>query len=290
MEFRRNHFFKPVSWKIGDASYQGTPWTVKNLFELKNARRVLIEGDRFENHWDAAQNGVGILLTVRTESDAAPWAVVEDVTFVNNVVHRTASGFNILGIDDSSASRSGRTRFVRVANNLFTDVGAAGLGGSGTLFQVLNGASGLTIEHNTALHDGAVIAADLLPGSGLVFQNNIVEHNEYGVFGSSKGIGLPALDYYFPGFVFRRNVLIGTPSPRQYPADNIFPPSAAAVRFVDYAGGDYRLSGSSPHHKAAGDGTDPGADFSRLPGVRGAPGPEPSSVRRRGRPAWSARR
>ncbi|PYT14562.1 MAG: hypothetical protein DMF51_08320 [Acidobacteria bacterium] len=282
IEIRDNHLYKPLTWMAGDPSYAGTPWSVKNIFELKNARRVLVEHNLLENNWVMGQNGFGVLFTVRTELDAAPWAVVEDVIFSNNVVRHTACGVNILGIDDSSASGSGRARTIEISNNLFADVGAPGLGGPGTLFQILNGAAGLTIDHNTALHTGSIIAADMAPSTGLVFQNNIVEHNEYGVFGSSKGIGLPALDYYFPGFVFRRNVLIGTPSPRQYPADNIFPPSAAAVRFVDYAGGDYRLSGSSPHHRAAGDGTDPGADFSRLPGVRGAPVPEPSSVRRRG--------
>ncbi len=288
IEIRRNHFFKPVSWKIGDASYQGTPWTIKNLFELKNARRVLIEGNLFENNWAAAQNGFGILLTVRTERDAAPWAVVEDVTFVSNIVRRTASGFNILGIDDSSPSRNGRTRFVRVANNLFTDVSAAGQGGSGTLFQILNGASGLTIEHNTALHDGPVISADLLPSSGLVFQNNIVEHNEYGVFGSGKGIGLPALDYYFPGYVFRRNVLVGLAGVRPYPSDNFYPASLAAVGFVDLGGGDYRLSGASAYRRAATDGADVGADFQALSAATGqgtavmAPGAPDRQRRKRG--------
>src|SRR2546427_800360 len=45
IEIRHNYFVKPLSWRIEDPSYGGTPWTVKNLFELKNARRVLIERD-----------------------------------------------------------------------------------------------------------------------------------------------------------------------------------------------------------------------------------------------------
>ena len=40
---RNNHFFKPLSWKIGDPSYVGTAWLVKNLIELKNGRRVTID-------------------------------------------------------------------------------------------------------------------------------------------------------------------------------------------------------------------------------------------------------
>ena len=59
IEFRGNYCFKPLSWKIGHPSYAGIPWAVKNLFELKNARRVLIEGNVFENNWVHAQNGTG---------------------------------------------------------------------------------------------------------------------------------------------------------------------------------------------------------------------------------------
>src|SRR3989442_4775454 len=249
----------------GDPSYAGTPWSVKNIFELKNARRVLVEHNLLENNWVMGQNGFGVLFTVRTELDAAPWAVVEDVIFSNNVVRHTACGVNILGIDDSSASGSGRARTIEISNNLFADVGAPGLGGPGTLFQILNGAAGLTIDHNTAFHTGSIIAADMQPSGGLVFRDNIVEHNEYGVFGSGKGIGQPAIDYYFPGSVFRRNVVIGNPFPRQYPSDNFSPPSAAAVGFVDYAGGDFRLDGSSPHRKAGSDGADPRANVDLLP-------------------------
>lgn len=35
-----NHFFKPLAWK-------NETWTVKNLFEIKNAQRVLFAGNDF---------------------------------------------------------------------------------------------------------------------------------------------------------------------------------------------------------------------------------------------------
>jgi hypothetical protein len=76
IEFRRNHCFKPLTWRIGDPSYAGRPWSVKNLFELKNAQRVLIDGNVFENNWTMAQNGFAILFTVRNQDGAAPWSVV----------------------------------------------------------------------------------------------------------------------------------------------------------------------------------------------------------------------
>ncbi|HEX8073291.1 MAG TPA: hypothetical protein VF546_25325 [Pyrinomonadaceae bacterium] len=53
IEVRRNHFFKPLSWRVGDPCdcYGGTHWMVKSIFELKNARRVTVDGNVFENNW-----------------------------------------------------------------------------------------------------------------------------------------------------------------------------------------------------------------------------------------------
>ena len=72
IEIRGNHFYKPLSWRIGDPSYAGKPWSVKNLFELKNARRVLVDGNVFENNWQHAQSGFAILFTVRNQDGNAP--------------------------------------------------------------------------------------------------------------------------------------------------------------------------------------------------------------------------
>jgi hypothetical protein len=270
IEIRANHFYKPLAWKAGDPAYEGTPWSVKNLFELKNARRVLVEGNLFENNWAAAQNGFAILLTVRTVDDSTPWAVVEDVIFTRNVVRRATSGVNILGLDDGSPTRSGRTRFVSIAHNQFLEIGEPGRAGSGIFIQVLAGATGVTVEHNTALHSGSILVADMGPSRGLVFQDNIVEQNEYGVFGSGKGIGLPALEHYFPGYVFRRNVIVGA-EPRAYPPDNFFPKSLAEVGFVDLQGGALRLADKSPYRRKATDGSAIGADVADVRKAGGAP-------------------
>jgi hypothetical protein len=121
IEVVRNHMAKPLRWKKDDASFEGTEWAVKNLFELKNARRVLVDGNLFEFNWPQAQNGFAILFTVRNQDGAAPWAVVEDVTFTNNLVRHVAGGMNVLGRDDNHPSQ--QTRRIAIRNNLFVDVG-----------------------------------------------------------------------------------------------------------------------------------------------------------------------
>jgi len=66
--------------------------SVKNLFELKNAQRILIDGNLLENNWADAQNGYGVLFTVRNQDGTAPWSTVRDVTFTNNILRHSGGG------------------------------------------------------------------------------------------------------------------------------------------------------------------------------------------------------
>ncbi|MFB3890451.1 MAG: hypothetical protein ACE15C_00360 [Phycisphaerae bacterium] len=90
IEMRYNSFIKPRAWKAGDPRYRGTAWSVKNLLELKIARRALIEGNVIEQNWPMAQNGFGVLFTVRDQNNTAPWSTIEDITFQKNLVQHTA--------------------------------------------------------------------------------------------------------------------------------------------------------------------------------------------------------
>jgi hypothetical protein len=253
-----NHLAKPLTWKVGDPKFEGTAWAVKNLFELKNARRVLIDGNLLEYNWPHAQNGFAILFTVRNQDGDSPWSTVEDVTFVNNLVRHAGAGINILGRDDIHQSRE--TRRIAIQNNLFVDIG--GRWGGGRLFQLLDGVSDVRIVHNTALQTDSILwAGDGAPHSRFTFANNIVAHNQYGIIGSHTGPGRQTLDRYFPGATIRRNVLIGA-KPDSYPRDNFFPASLAEIRFTDPRAGNYRLTSNSPFKNVASHGGDPGADLS----------------------------
>jgi hypothetical protein len=259
IEIRRNLFRKPLSWKQGEPSFGGTAWTVKNLFELKNARRVLVDGNTFENNWAHAQSGFAILFTVRNQDGSAPWSAVEDVTFTNNVVRHVGSGVNVLGKDD--AAPSGPTRRIAIRNNLFDDVGGSRWGGGGRLLQLLNGVADLVFEHNTCLHTGNIVTAEGEVHTGFVFRNNIVLNNDYGVTGAGKASGKSTLDAFFPGALFVRNVIVGGDA-SVYPPDNFFPRSVDQVGFMNRGRGDYRLAKSSRYMRAATDGKDVGADVS----------------------------
>jgi hypothetical protein len=238
---RRNHLAKPLRWKIDHPTYEGTPWAVKNLFELKNARRVLVEWNLLEHNWPHAQNGFAILFTVRNQDGAAPWSVVEDVTFQNNAVRRVAAGVNVLGRDDNHKSR--QTARISIQNNLFTEVGGE-WGGNGRLFQLLSGTSDVSIRHNTAAQSGgAVFGGDDEPHSGFVFQNNVMPDNGAGFVGSGTAPGVASLVRFFPDAVVTGNAFIGG-APAHYPPGNSFPRSESELKKIQ--------------------GTPPGADLRSL--------------------------
>jgi cellulose synthase/poly-beta-1,6-N-acetylglucosamine synthase-like glycosyltransferase len=259
IEITGNHLAKPLSWKRDDPLYDGSKWAVKNLFELKNARRVVIDGNLFEHNWPQAQNGFAILFTVRNQDGGAPWSVVEDVTFTNNILRRVAAGINILGHDDNHQSR--QTSRIAIRNNVFTEIGGAW--GHGRLLQLLEGTRDITIDHNTAFQTGSALFADGRPHTGFVFQNNLMHAPNGGIIGSGTGGGTASLERYFPGAIVRRNVLVGADE-KLYPRDNFFPANLTEAGVVRGQPPRLVVALNARFRGAATDGRDPGADVLAL--------------------------
>jgi hypothetical protein len=255
IEIRYNYFSKPLSW-------MDELWDIKNLLEFKNARRVLVEGNQFENCWPNAQSGFALLLTPRNQNNTAPWSVVEDITIRFNTFDNIAQGINMSGYDAPNVSQ--RTSRVLIQNNVL-NVTNLGMGGDGRLFQVLNGPTDVIFDHNTGFCWNAYMVSDGTPKTDFfVFQNNLVTHGNYGFIGSGTGTANATLAMYFnPNWVVTKNADIGG-SANGYPAGNYFPSNITSVGFVDYAGGDYHLSSSSPYKNLGTDGKDLGADIDSI--------------------------
>jgi cellulose synthase/poly-beta-1,6-N-acetylglucosamine synthase-like glycosyltransferase len=269
-----NHLSKPLRWKVGDPAFEGQPWDVKNLFELKNARRVLVDRNVFEYNWPHAQNGFAILFTPRNQDGRSPWSAVQDVTFSNNLVRHVGAGINVLGRDD--IHRSEQTRRIAIVNNLFLDIG--GRWGTGRLFQLLDGTADVTIDHNTAVHTGSVLAGgDGAPHTAFVFQNNIVLRNEHGITGSDTAEGMPTLARYFPNAVVRGNLIVGG-SAERYPPENVYPPSLADVGFFKGPDGAYGLTLAERYRHSGTNGADPGADIDGITRATTAIGSAPAAL------------
>jgi hypothetical protein len=294
IEIRKNHFFKPFSWMVGNPAYAGIHWSVKNLLEFKNAQRVLIEGNVFENNWADAQTGISVLLTPKNSSGGCTWCIVADVTIQYNVFAHMAGWLDISAGFPAGypGGPSLPTQRVSVHDNLVYDVSGVYSGGSGGLFLKFGTHTpvldfhDVLIAHNTAFFTGntTTFGDTLDQGTAyLAIQDNIALYNTYGVSGSgTAGNALATLNSYCVnppdpgGWVFTNDVIYrpaGAPS--NFPSGNFFPTSWDNVAFVDstncpagnFTPGDVSmcaLSSSSPYHNAGTDGKDIGADISGL--------------------------
>ncbi len=96
IEVRHNHLFKPLTWMKGHAGYvggaDGNSFVIKNLFELKSAQRVLLEGNVLEGSWGGfSQVGFAIVLTPKAP-DGCSSCRVTDVTIRYNLIHHVGAG------------------------------------------------------------------------------------------------------------------------------------------------------------------------------------------------------
>ena len=250
IEIRRNHITKPTSW-------HGSRWLVKNLLEFKNAQRVLIEGNVFENNWQNGQEGSGIVLWSANQGGTAPWTVTQDVTFRLNVMRNVGAGFQITATGDSPAIPARR---IAITDNLVYGINQPGFEGNGRAFQVFGALTDVTLAHNTVVGSTTHSVVFAPPGTTtrrLIVRDNILEGV---IHGDGMGNGSSSWNQYAPDGTFLTNVVVIANDGTVYPTGNSYPTSLGAIGFGNASAGDYHLSLVSPF-KAPSGARDPGADI-----------------------------
>ena len=297
IEIRRNHMFKPPNWMQGQPGFvggrDGNPFVVKNLFEIKNAQRVLFEGNILEYSWGGfSEAGFAIAMGPKNQAigteNVCPLCQVTDVTVRYVTISHVASALVVgSGVSDNGGVALASERY-SIHDLVADDINGTLYDGFGVFAQVSMGAGApvlqsVTINHVTALQPGIMlnIGDDLsvnAPMRNFVFTNNIANAGPAATRttggGSTNcaysGKPLTVLTECFQPYSFSHNAIIATTSnypPSLYPSGNFFPATADAVDFVNYNngnGGDYRLQSSSPYKNAGTDGKDLGADIDTL--------------------------
>lgn len=227
---RDNYLNKPLEWRR-----EG--WNVKNLFEIKNGRRIKVENNLMTNNWSSAQEGTAIVFTTRADNGQA--TIIEDITFAGNIVRGSANAVNILGAEGSGGHN------LTIRNNFFEDINGQKWGSAGYFMKSADW-DGLTIENNTIIQSGSIANAYGEPVKNFVFRNNIVFENEYGIKGDNMGSGQEVIDKLFSNGTVTGNIIIGGKSSR-YREKNFFLDSINQVGFVNAEKGDYHLRGDSSY-------------------------------------------
>jgi len=315
LEIRLNTFFKNPCWNPSAGCYDGGvgghAYVVKNLFELKNASKVLLEGNTFQNNWGGfSQGGECWAITPVNQSGLSPTAVVTDFTARYNTCNSInffaeldmasnggfiAAGHNHYSIHDNVADNMGYCQPTCPTSNpivqMTTNVG---------ITSAAQTQHDVSVNHNTWVYVPAATPNSVLGltnptiASGMnqyneTFTNNVVQ--TYGgtlnLIGGSQplncangiGVGLPMINACWTNYVFTGNCFVNNGS-HTWPGGNTTSVANYTAVFNNYNsgnGGDYTIAAGACKG-AANDGSDPGANLTTLASVlAGNPAPGTSS-------------
>jgi len=252
-----------VTWKL---QYY---WVVKNLFECKNAQRVLIDGNVFQYTWSGGQDESFI---IRSGADNN-WDVCQDFTITHNLIQHSPMCIVAAGnLYPGGGMPNSGTQYLLFRNNLCTDIHSATWGGTGYGVELQYGENlglhDVTIDHNTIFEDQeAVYFSSGAAIPNVQITNNIMDYGQYGIAGDgTSGNMNETLTTYTSNLTYGDFVFTTTRQGTPYTGggNTLWAGSLSGVGFTSYSGTDPNLTGnfqllpSSPYYRAGTDGEDIG--------------------------------
>jgi hypothetical protein len=182
IEIRRNHVFKPMTWKQGEPGYQsspsGSPYIVKNHFELKNAQRLLFEANLLENSWGGfSQTGYSICLNPRNQGNKCPKCQVTDITIRYNRIRNVGGVFSISNSLSKAGGESADGGRYSIHDVVADNVHQEDFKGHGNLLALLCNRPPLhdvQLDHVTAFVPGVIVS---ITNKGEKLQNFSLSHS-----------------------------------------------------------------------------------------------------------------
>jgi hypothetical protein len=294
IEIRNNYLFKPLTWKPGEPGFvggkSGRPFIVKNLFELKNAQRVLFEGNLLENSWGGfSQNGYAILLSPKNQESRCPVCQVTDVTIRHSLIENVGAVFSLINVRSDAGGEATAGERYSIHDVVASGVRGRqnGYQGSGLFMQLLVAAPpmrSVSIEHVTALVPRAIFGiTNRGQFPNFKIENNILGSADIAIENQGGGQANCAFqpEQQGPSSVFKNCFVDSTMSHNLFIGDGGWPkgnvsakdPRDAGIRELnDPAGKSYELCKEkggeckkvSPALHAGSDGKDLGADLDKI--------------------------
>ena len=288
IEIRHNHMFRPTTWKPGDPNFvggrDGNPFIVKNCFELKNAQRVLVEGNVMENSWGGfSQAGFAILLTPKNQGNRCPLCRVTDVTIRYNKIAHMGSGLQIgNGLSDAGGASTDGGRY-SIHDVAFDDISGPAYGGYGAFAQITAAGPPLhdvRLDHITAFPSRSLfllgVRTSIPKISNFAFTNSIVSTGSQAVSTTGGGAANCAfkperqgirslLENCFTNAIVTHNAIVGDSA--GWPKGNMTFKNLQAVGFTSVEKdrvADLRLLPHSRCKQAGSDGKNLGADVAAV--------------------------
>jgi len=296
IEIRHNHLFKPLIWMKENpgfvAAYTGSAFIVKNNFELKNAQRVLFEGNLLENSWGGfTQTGFSVLLTPANQRGHCPTCQVTDVTIRYCLIRNVGSGFQIATVDGKLKQFSQAGERYSIHDVVVDDIQGAAFKGFGILLEIVSQqppVKDIRFDHLTGFPSRAVLWLINRGGeklSGISLTNSIFDAGKQQIASAGGGkenciqpnVREPSdiLNVCFANAVVSHNLILHGSG--NWPEHNIFvkdsddaglwksqKAGATEYRICQRKGDNASCKKASPAVRAASDGRDIGADVEAI--------------------------
>lgn len=300
IEIRHNYLFKPIIWMSGQPGFvggtTGSPFIVKNHFELKNAQRVLFEGNILENSWGGfSQTGFSILLTPKNQYNGpikgsiCPLCRVTDITIRDCFITHVGSALQIADVlDDKAAAPSTAGERYSIHDVVIDDIDGKKYGGFGAFMVLISDQPTLKdvrIDHITAISPRVFLNVGIFRAhiQNFVFTNSLIGPVQREITSTGGGPENCAfepdsqgpagvLKNCFDGSTFSNNAIVGGIS--SWPKGNFTPKDLGAVGFSRDAKGlaafrlcrekDATCKGPSKYTNAGNDRKNIGADIDAI--------------------------
>jgi hypothetical protein len=207
---------KPAEWR---------GWTgAKNLFEIKNAKRVVLQHSLLELSWVEGQIGYALLLNVRNQENTAPWSTVEDVHIHHNHIRWVAGGFNILGCDYTHPSQV--MKRITIEDNVIERIEPQ-WGSNQRCISLAHGGEDIAFRRNhfSGTDINSFLTFEATPLTRFVFEGNTVPEGAYGIKADDTSLGMPTLEKYAPGYTWSGNTVVRSVAGNSIP----YPPGTTVV-------------------------------------------------------------
>lgn len=179
IEIRRNHLYKDPEW------FSSGRWSVKNLFEIKTAVRVLVEGNVMENNWADAQTGFAVLLkSVNQGGGFGDFSRANDITIRYNIIRNSPGGLNLHANPEGTVAE--KLSRVYVGQNLWEKMGKVSdypMSGE-RMYQIQSDLKTIVVENNTAtgsFQNQVIFEPSSTGRLDVRFVSNVVDAGVYGV-------------------------------------------------------------------------------------------------------------
>jgi hypothetical protein len=292
IEIRHNYLFKPLTWMSGQPGFvggpNGHPFIVKNHFELKNAQRVLFEGNVLENIWGGfSQAGFSIVLTPKNQNNNCPLCRVTDITIRYCSLAHVGGGFGIGNVPSDAGGFATAGERYSIHDVVVEDIDRDKYNGFGSFLLLISNTPELKdvkMDHITAPSARVFLQMGVKNGKmeSFTFTNNIIGAREKDL--TSTGGGMSNCVFHpdklgpegvlkncVTSFQVTHNAIVGGFA--IWPPGNFSPKNLEAVGFAQGQGlSQFRLcrakdtscSGASKFAAAGTDGKDLGADVGLL--------------------------